>query len=84
MINEDQEKYAKPAQRHPRLDLREQINHGCKKCPRLDRNENTDDGVCTVTVSGMDGQPVRCVGQWAQKKIHFLTQYLGNWVSPLL
>lgn len=64
-----------------KLDLHEQINPGCQKCPRPERRENTEDGLCTVTVSVLDGAPVRCIGQWARRKIHFLTQYLGIFAS---
>jgi three-Cys-motif partner protein len=36
-----------------------------------------------VARSVVDGAPVRCVGQWAQKKIHFLTQYLGIFATGI-
>ena len=66
-----------------KLDLHEQPNPGCQKCPRSDRKENTEDGICTATNSVLDDAPVRCVGQWAKKKIHFLTQYLGIFASGI-
>ena len=35
------------------------------------------DGLCTHLVSGLDGLPVRCVGEWAYDKIYRLVQYFG-------
>ena len=69
--------------KHVKLDLHERANPGCQKCPRPDRLENTELGLCDVTVSILDGAPVRCVGQWAQRKIHFLTQYFGIFASGM-
>lgn len=59
------------------LNLREQVNPKCRKCSPEVREENTDDGVCTVAKSVSDGGVVRCVGDWGRQKIFFLTQYLG-------
>ena len=36
-----------------------------------------------MTLSVQDGALVRCVGKWAQRKIHFLTQYLGIFASGI-
>lgn len=66
-----------------KLDLHEITNPKCRKCPRPDRKDNTDDGICNVTQSVVDSGPVRCVGKWAQKKIHFLTQYLGIFATGI-
>lgn len=59
------------------LDLHEMPHPECRKCPRRLRKQNTGDGQCKVTVSVLDGGPVRCVGRWSRDKIHFLTQYFG-------
>lgn len=49
----------------------------------MDRQNNTEDGICTITKSVQDDAPVRCVGDWAQQKIHFLTQYLGIFAAGI-
>ncbi|MCK9404404.1 MAG: three-Cys-motif partner protein TcmP [Chitinophagaceae bacterium] len=44
-------------------------------CKKQDREEYTEDSICQVTASEFDNYPVRCVGEWAKEKIHFLTRY---------
>ncbi len=61
-----------------RLDFNEMANPHChKKCNQEKRKEMTEDGLCIETVSVIDGLPVRCVGEWAMKKIFHLVQYFG-------
>jgi three-Cys-motif partner protein len=69
--------------RRHQLNLHAELNAGCLRCPRVDRQNNTDDGLCTITKSIQDGAVVRCVGDWAQQKIHFLTQYLGIFAAGI-
>jgi three-Cys-motif partner protein len=66
-----------------RLDLREKPNTGCQGCDRTDRKEVADDGLCTQTVSVLDGLPVRCVGEWAYDKIFRLVQYFGTFTTGM-
>ncbi len=66
-----------------KLDLHEQANPLCRKCPRPERHQNTADGICKITVSAVDGEPVRCVGDWAARKIHFLARYLGIFANSM-
>ncbi|MFA5814730.1 MAG: three-Cys-motif partner protein TcmP [Bacteroidales bacterium] len=46
------------------------------KCNKKEREEITEDSICRKAKSGFDSLPVRCVGEWATTKIHFLTRYL--------
>ncbi len=49
---------------------------GCKKCAnRAERSHNSEDGICTQNVSLFDGVPIRCVGEWANEKTHYLSRY---------
>lgn len=59
------------------LDLRERINPDCQQCGGDIRDKNSDDGVCSVIRSVVDGKEVRCIGTWGRDKVYFLTQYLG-------
>jgi three-Cys-motif partner protein len=63
--------------RNTKVDLHERTNPECRKCRRLERLENSDDGICERAHSVVDGGAVRCVGNWANQKLHFLTQYFG-------
>jgi len=63
--------------RAQKIDLHEQVNPDCRKCRRPERLQNTDSGLCECARSVADGDPVRCVGNWASQKLHFLTQYVG-------
>jgi three-Cys-motif partner protein len=61
-----------------RLEFNEMANPYChKKCTQEKRKKITKDGLCIETVSVIDGLPVRCVGEWAMKKIFHLVQYFG-------
>jgi len=61
-----------------RLDLNYIQNKDCQKgCNKLDRQEITENDLCTGTNSTMDDLPIRCVGKWATKKIYHLVQYFG-------
>lgn len=62
---------------HKQLDLHEIPNTACQKCERRIRHQNTEDGLCTLAPSVIDGGPTRCVGGWSRQKIYFLTQYFG-------
>lgn len=53
------------------------VNKVCiGNCNKKIREEITEDSICKYTRSGFDTFPVRCVGEWATTKIHFLTRYL--------
>jgi three-Cys-motif partner protein len=61
-----------------KFDLNEILNSECRTgCNKQDRQENTDDGICTQTTSVTDHLPVRCVGEWSYDKIFLLNQYFG-------
>lgn len=55
--------------------LRPIENKQCEKCDKKKRIINTENHICKITKSKMDGLPIRCVGQWAYKKIYWLTHY---------
>ena len=60
------------------FDLEEVINPNCeRKCNRERRYEITEDNLCSETRSVIDGLPIRCVGEWAQEKIHYLVNYFN-------
>lgn len=60
------------------INLRERENQNCHgNCTEEERRSRTDNDLCRVTVSELDELPVRCVGEWAHKKIHFLVKYFG-------
>lgn len=60
---------------HGHLDLRSRLNSACCKCASDERQQKLDEGFCPDVVSVLDGLAVRCVGEWAYKKIYFLLQY---------
>jgi three-Cys-motif partner protein len=66
-----------------RIPLREIKHPDClgTHCP--ERDELDDDGLCTHTASKLDGLPVRCVGQWAVEKIHWLVRYFGIFTGSM-
>lgn len=66
-----------------KLDLHEQTSLACKKCIPMEREQNTCDGLCSIATSVADGGPVRCVGNWSDQKIYFLTQYLGIFANGM-
>jgi len=49
-------------------------NKGCNKATRAEIAEND---ICSQVDSAIDNLSVRCVGEHAIQKIHFLTQYFG-------
>lgn len=60
------------------IDFREQPNQDCLKCSNRDiRKKYSHIGICDRVTSRLDGFPVRCVGNWGQKKVFLLLQYLG-------
>lgn len=59
------------------LNLREQDNSSCLKCHnRAEKDNQQEEGLCKTASSVLDGLPVRCVGEWAREKIHYLNRYL--------
>jgi len=64
--------------RSNKVDLHEMANPACRKCRnREERCQDESNGFCDEATSVVDGGPVRCVGDWAVQKLHFLTQYVG-------
>ncbi|MCE5271556.1 three-Cys-motif partner protein TcmP [bacterium] len=63
--------------KHPsRPDLHEIFNPGCSRgCNQEDRNKKTYEDVCLSAKSVIDGEDVRCVGEWARRKIFRLWYY---------
>jgi len=53
-------------------------NPNCKKgCNKEERGENTENDLCLEAFSVVDQLPIRCVGDWAIRKIFLLVQYFG-------
>jgi hypothetical protein len=59
------------------IDLRQRSHAECLKLDRSEREGSDADGLCPNIKSVLDGQPVRCVGEWAYDKIYRLVQYFG-------
>jgi three-Cys-motif partner protein len=61
-----------------RIDLEEQRNDDClKKCNQAQRVTETENDLCSRVCSVVDGDIIRCVGQWSAQKVYFLNQYFG-------
>lgn len=61
-----------------RLKLNTQHNEAClKKCNKEERRLRSENDLCSIVQSSIDGMPIRCVGQWAEQKIYLLNQYFG-------
>ena len=62
------------------IELRESRNKYCpgRACVNAVREATKqNNGTCVSAMSVADGFPVRCVGDWAYRKIYYLSQYLG-------
>jgi three-Cys-motif partner protein len=60
------------------IDLRGVPNPDCiGTCNKEQRETNTENDLCKITKSVLDGLPLRCVGQHAERKIYHLIQYFG-------
>lgn len=60
------------------IDFHEIENKECiHDCDRDQRKTTTEEDICIVTNSELDGLPIRCVGEWSRTKIYLLTQYFG-------
>jgi three-Cys-motif partner protein len=58
------------------MEFRKIFNDGCnKRCNRKTRKELTDENICKITKSKLDNLPLRCVGEWAFEKIHYVSRY---------
>lgn len=58
--------------------LRSVSNKSCKQnCNQGDRTIITEEGICNRVTSVADGEIIRCVGKWTDKKIHWLTRYFS-------
>lgn len=65
-------------------DLRKVFNSSCKtNCNRKERKELTDDDMCKVVSSAIDGYPLRCVGSWAFQKVFVLNQYFNIFANGM-
>lgn len=65
------------------IEVRRQELASCLKCPNHDvRNEHCEEGVCELK-STLDSLPIRCVGEWANDKIYYLTQYFGIFATGM-
>lgn len=61
----------------PAHDIRQREFPECKECKnKEERERNSSDGICYIK-SGLDGLPLRCVGEWANEKIYYLVQYFS-------
>lgn len=65
-------------------DLREITNNKCiKNCSPEKRKEITNNDICKIAKSEIDGLPIRCVGKWAYEKIFRLNQYFGIFANAM-
>jgi three-Cys-motif partner protein len=72
-----------PGNKKKQLNLRRRVNNQCTGgCTKDDRKSRTHDGICDVP-STLDGKPVRCVGDWAYRKIHYLVRYFEIFSSGM-
>ena len=61
-----------------RIELHSQHNETCvKRCNKEERKLRSENDLCSIVRSSIDGMPIRCVGQWAEQKIYLLNQYFG-------
>lgn len=61
-----------------RIDLNRKCNPLCiKKCNKEERARIAENDSCSFVKSIDDNLQIRCVGQWAEKKIYLLHQYFG-------
>lgn len=61
-----------------RINLHAQHNDACvKRCNKEIRKQYSENDLCLIARSSIDGMPIRCVGQWAEQKIYLLSQYFG-------
>lgn len=65
------------------FELRELTNNACRRCIPEERKELTEECLCIIAKSELDGLPVRCVGQWAIDKIHRLISYYNIFTSGM-
>ena len=65
------------------LDLRQRPHAVCRERTRAEREDTHSDGLCINIASVLDGQPVRCVGEWAYDKIYRLVQYFGTFAGGM-
>jgi len=57
----------------PENHLRRVRISNCKRCANRDiRRKHSDEGLCKHNKSAIDALPIRCVGEWAHEKIHYL------------
>jgi three-Cys-motif partner protein len=64
------------------MDIFERLNSvsnpSCHKhCNAEKRDSVTENEICGIVSSVIDGLPVRCVGEWAYEKINLLVNYFG-------
>lgn len=61
-----------------RIELNRKCNPACiKKCNKEARAKIAENDLCSYVKSIDDNLLIRCVGQWAEKKIYLLHQYFG-------
>lgn len=61
--------------------LNPQCVRDCRKQQR--RMTCADNDICNIASSLEDSLPIRCVGEWSQKKIYFIAQYLGIFATGM-
>lgn len=65
------------------INIRQCKLDACLKCNNKDlRNQHCEEGVCEYP-SALDNLPIRCVGEWANDKIYYLTQYFGIFATGM-
>jgi len=67
-----------------RIDLNRKYNADCEKgCNQEERLKRTENDACMLIKSINDNLSVRCVGEWAEKKIYLLYQYFGIFAAGM-
>ena len=59
-------------------------NPACHKHCNADKRASvTENEICGIASSVIDGLPLRCVGKWAYEKINLLLKYFGAFIKFL-
>ena len=65
------------------VDVRQCLLPSCRICKNSEaRDKFLNEGICDIP-SAFDGLPIRCVGNWANDKIYYLTQYFGIFATGM-
>ena len=67
----------------PYIEVRQTVLPECKQCRNREiRNTHCINGLCELS-SSLDSLPIRCVGDWANDKIWYLTRYFDTFMTSM-